>query len=83
MPNNVHHRKTRKECLYTDEERAIMAKYKEAYKATINHNERESLLRNHIFPDIFNFWYKEEQDMPDGPEIERKRKVSTNTSFDH
>lgn len=50
-------RKVRKECSYTTEERAILAKYKEEYLATTSHQQRDQLLRGEVFCDMFNYWH--------------------------
>lgn len=51
-----HARKTRRECSYNEEERALLGKYKKEYKSKTIHQEREMLLRNYILVDIFNHW---------------------------
>jgi hypothetical protein len=68
-------RKARKGCQYSNEERNILQKYKAAYKATINHSERDLLLRSRIFPDMYNFWFQKEQVMPTETETAVRRKV--------
>jgi hypothetical protein len=49
--------KTHKQFTYSDAERAILGKYKEAYLATISQQEQDQLLRGGVFPDIFNYWH--------------------------
>ena len=52
-------RKTRKECEYSTEERSVLAKYKDQYRHKTTSGDRALLLRNHILPDIFNFWHNQ------------------------
>jgi hypothetical protein len=67
--------KTRKGCQYTNEEKAILGKYKEEYRALTTHEDRDLLLRNKILVDIFNHWFRKEQVMPSPEEIVTRRKV--------
>jgi hypothetical protein len=50
-------RKGRKECQYTKQEIAVMAKYKDEFKTTTG-KERDHVLRGKLLVDLFNFWHK-------------------------
>jgi hypothetical protein len=52
--------KPRKGCRYTEEERAILSKYKDEYTAKTTAEEREQLLKQKVFVDIFNYWFSKE-----------------------
>lgn len=49
-------RQPRRGCQYTQEELAVLRKYKDEYRRTTSHKERDKLLRQSIFVDIFNHW---------------------------
>jgi len=69
-------RKSRRTCIYTLEERAVLGVYKREYKASTNHHERGNLLRNRLLPAIFNHWYQKDQVMPSEDVALKRRKVS-------
>jgi hypothetical protein len=74
-------RKARKGCQYTDEERAVLGKFKAAYKATTNHSQRDALMRGSIFPEMWNFWFQKEQVMPTEEQTLSRRKVRLTQFF--
>jgi hypothetical protein len=49
-------RKSRKDSLYSEEEKLILGKYKHEYRMKTTTDERQDLLRSHILVDIFNYW---------------------------
>lgn len=49
-------RNPRKGTIYTPEERAVLAQYKQEYCSTPTREERHALLRTKILVDIFNYW---------------------------
>jgi hypothetical protein len=67
--------KARKGCQYNAEERAVLSKYKEAYKKQTTHVDRENLLRGKILVDIFNYWFTKEGVMPSADEATRRIEV--------
>lgn len=68
-------RRARQECRYTEEERAVLSKYKEEYRSKTNHDERDQLLREKVFVDIFNYWFAKEQVMPSPSENKKRIEV--------
>jgi hypothetical protein len=67
-------RQPQKGCQYNAEERAVFGKYKEEYRSKTSHQEREVLLRQNIFVDIFNYW--QSQNVPlNGTDINQRAKV--------
>jgi hypothetical protein len=67
--------KSRKGCRYTDEERAILSKYKDEYKSKTTAQERQQLLKQKLFVDIFNFWFSKEGAKPSEDETKKRVKV--------
>ena len=63
-------RKPRKQSEYSTQERSIMSKYKEEYKAKTG-KERENVLRGKVLVDIFNFWHSKGVEL-DEPETEKR-----------
>ena len=65
---------SRQGCRYSKEERAILSKYKEEYKAKTTPEGREQVLKQKVFVDIFNYWFSKEGTMPS--EEESKKRVT-------
>ena len=66
--------KPRKGCRYSQAERDVLSRHKEEYKSKATPEEREQVLKQKVFVDIFNHWYTTEGTMPS--EAESKERVS-------
>src|SRR5277367_2063159 len=66
--------KSRRGCRYTDEERTILSRYKDEYKGKTTAQEREQVLKQKLFVDIFNYWFFKEGAFPS--EDETKKRVT-------
>ena len=71
--------KGRQDCHYNAKEKEVLCKYKEEYKSKRTHAEREALLREKVFVDIFNHWYPVDATMP--TEQETKTRIEVMTVF--
>ena len=49
-------RKPRKDTLYSKDEVKVLSKYKAEYREQTTPEMRLKIFRNHILPDIFNYW---------------------------
>lgn len=67
-------RQPRQGCQYNQEEMVVLRKYKEVYRNTITHEERDSLLQQSILVDIFNHW-DSKNIRPTGPEAQQRAKA--------
>ena len=70
-----HAPKTRRSCQYSAKEKEVLCKFKEEYKLKRTHVEREALLRQKVFVDIFNYWYSLEGIMPTEEEAQKRIEV--------
>lgn len=50
-------RRSRKDSAYSQEERDVMAVYKEEYRSQPSHELRGMVFRTKILPAIFNYWH--------------------------
>jgi hypothetical protein len=65
---------SRKGCRYSQAERDVLSRHKEEYKSKTTPEEREQVLKQKVFVDIFNHWFATEGTMPG--EEESKKRVS-------
>lgn len=67
--------KTRKGCLYSPEELAVLSQYKDEYRSKTTPEERDQCLKGKVLVHIFNYWYEQEGVMPSEEETTKRVKV--------
>jgi hypothetical protein len=67
--------KPRRGSRYSEEERALLSKYKDEYKSKTTAQDREQLMKQKVLVDIFNYWFSKEGTIPSEEESKKRVKV--------